>query len=278
MAAARSFVRRAQRVGVIGAAFVYMGAIEAFAYPLGLVTMTIAAALGPITLNFVSQLVPSQPSVGGDYFTFAALGIVATTATSGGLTAFQSPLDVATSTGRLENLLVEPIRWRLLPFGFAGWAILTTLAFLVFQFCLIVVLGADIDWTGLPSAVLIILGGIAAGHAVGVLSASVKILSKRSDPVLQLYVIASGLLSGAAFPIDLLPAPIRVLSYLLPQTYVISAVRRALMPNASTISGPTEQQAILLLIGFLVVVYPLGIWLFGRALEYARRVGTLAGY
>jgi ABC-2 type transport system permease protein len=106
----------------------------------------------------------------------------------------------------------------------------------------------------------------------------VKILAKRSDPIITLYTLAVGLLSGAAFPVSLLPTPIRIFSYCLPQTYVLSALRQVLMPGGDTISGPSAELAILLLIGFLVVVYPVGLWLFGRALEYARKIGTLAGY
>jgi ABC-2 type transport system permease protein len=111
-----------------------------------------------------------------------------------------------------------------------------------------------------------------------VLSASVKILSKRSDPILVLYTILTGLLSGAAFPVSLLPAPLRVISYILPQTYVLAATRKVLMPDGSSIAGPSAIQATLMLAGFLIVMYPLGLWVFGRALEVARRVGTLASY
>ena len=103
-------------------------------------------------------------------------------------------------------------------------------------------------------------------------------LSKRTDPIIALYTMASGLLSGATFPIELLPTPIRVLSYMLPQTYVISALRQLLMTDPEGIQGPNGPQAVALLALFLVIVYPLAFWLFGRALEYARRIGTLAGY
>jgi ABC-2 type transport system permease protein len=270
--------KRARRAWMIGAAFLWMGKIEAFAYPLGLAMGFLSQAVAPVALYFIGELVGPSPSVGGDYFTFALIGLVAGVAMLGGLSAFGGQLDVTISTGRVENLLVEPIAWRLLPFCFAGWPIVVTLVAIVLQIVIGLLLGATFNAAGIPLAIVVLLGAIAAGHAIGVLSASVKVLSKRTDPIIALYTMASGLLSGATFPIELLPTPVRVLSYMLPQTYVISALRQLLMTDPDGIQGPNGPQAVGLLALFLIVVYPLAFWLFGRALEYARRIGTLAGY
>jgi ABC-2 type transport system permease protein len=278
MNALRTLQTRIRRAWEICSAYVWMGATEMLAYPLSIVMMVIGLVIVPVVLYFVNQLVPSQPAVGGDYFTFAALGAIATGATRGGLSAFGGQLDNAVSTGRLENLLVEPIRWRVLPFALAGWPVMITAATMAIQTIIVIALGADIKWSGMPLAALILFGGVAASHAVGILAASVKILSKQSDPILTLYMLATDVLSGTAFPVDLLPAPLRALSYLLPQTYVLSAIRKVLMPDGDQIAGPSATTAVLLLCGFLVVMYPLSLWLFGRALEYGRKVGTLAGY
>ncbi len=278
MMAFRRVRNKLARASEIAGAFTWMGATESFAYPIGLVMTLVAVLLAPVGLYFVSQLVPPQPSVGGDYFTFASIGIVATTAMQGGLSAFGGQLDVTVSTGRLENLLVEPIRWRLLPFGLAGWTVALSVVTVLVQAILIVVLGAEFNTSGIPLAILLLLAGMASGHAVGILAGSIKVLSKRSDPILSLYNLAIGLLAGTAFPVSLLPAPVRVLSYCLPQTYVLSAVRRVLMVNGSSLTGPSAATATALLAVFLIIVYPLGLWLFGRSLEYARKIGTLAGY
>jgi ABC-2 type transport system permease protein len=278
MSAFRVLLRRGRRSWEVLSAFTWNSWTEVKAYPLGLLMTLIGVLVAPISLYFVGQLVPSQPSVGGDYFTFAAIGVLAATAMAGGLSAFGGQLDLAVQTGRLENLLVEPIRWRMLPFALAGWPVTQCVGTLVLQFAIVLAFGADINVTALPIAALLLIFGIASGHAVGVLAGSVKILSKRSDPILALYGIAVSLLSGVAFPVSLLPAPVRVLSYMLPQTYLLSALRKALMPDGGSIEGPSAPVAVLLLVVFLLIVYPLSLWLFGRALEFARKIGTLAGY
>jgi ABC-2 type transport system permease protein len=278
MSALLRFARQGRRAWEVMSTFTWNAWSEAKAYPLGLLMVFIGSVAAPIVLYFVGQLVPSQASVGGDYFTFAAIGVIASTAMSGGLAAFGGQLDVLVQSGRFENLLVEPIRWRVLPFALAGWPVTLCLLTMAIQSVVVLVLGADIKVEAIPLSVILLLGGIASGHAVGVLAGSVKVLSKRSDPIIALYTLAVGLLSGAAFPVSLLPAPIRVFSYALPQTYVLSALRQVLMPGGSSIEGPSAGLAVVLLTAFLVVVYPLGLFLFGRALEYARKIGALAGY
>jgi ABC-2 type transport system permease protein len=139
-------------------------------------------------------------------------------------------------------------------------------------------LGADFQLTAVPLAAFVLLLGVASGHAVGILAASVKVIAKRGDPIIGLYSLATGLLAGTTFPVQLLPVPLRVLSYCLPPTYVISALRRILMPEGDSLSGPTALQAILMLLVFLAIVYPLALWLYGRSLEFGRKMGLLAGY
>jgi len=59
---------------------------------------------------------------------------------------------------------------------------------------------------------------------------------------------------------------------------VIAVERRLLMTSSAHLSGPSALQGMLLLVAFLVVVYPVALWLYGRALEYGRKIGVLGGY
>ncbi|MEX2269024.1 MAG: hypothetical protein WEA75_10090, partial [Acidimicrobiia bacterium] len=69
-----------------------------------------------------------------------------------------------------------------------------------------------------------------------------------------------------------------VLSYFFPLTYVLAATRKVLMPGGDLVTGPSALEAVILLLVFLVVVYPIALWLFGRALDYGRKLGVLGGY
>ena len=111
-----------------------------------------------------------------------------------------------------------------------------------------------------------------------ILNAAWPLLAKRTDPVISIYTITAALVSGVYFPPKILPGPLRALSYLVPDTYVIATIRHLLLPGGDTIPAPTTGAAILGLLLLNAALYPLAIWLFGRSLEYGRRTGTLGGY
>ena len=275
IASARVPVRRGMRVLAV---FIWMGYQEALAYPLALVMTAVSLLSQPVIYYFVAQLVDSGQNVGGDYYTFVFLGFIVATMMNGALSAFSGQLDFLLGNGTFETLLVEPVSWRWLSFGMVVWPIFRTVATTLVIAVIGLALGADINFAQLPFALVIIILGVASAHAVGVLAASVKVLSKRADPVLSLYQLGMTVLSGVAFPVSLLPEVLRWLSYCLPMTYVLTAVRKLLMSDGGSISGPSPAQSVLLLLAFLAVVYPLGLWLYGRSLEYGRKLGVLAGY
>jgi ABC-2 type transport system permease protein len=267
-----------RRGGQVASAFIWMGYKEMLAYPLGFFITQISAVVSTLVYYFIAQLVLSGPNVGGDYYSFVVIGIVALQVMSVGLSAFTVGLDYIIQQGRFESFLVEPINWRILPFGLAAWPILVNLMTAFAMFVVAVLLGAEFRWDAIPLALVILVLGAAANHAVGVLAASVKVLAKRGDPVVGLYTLATTLLSGAIFPIALLPEVLRWISYCLPPTYVLSALRKILLPGSASLPGPSAGQAILLLLAFMAVLYPLAMFLYARALEYGRRMGLLAGY
>jgi ABC-type multidrug transport system permease subunit len=85
-------------------------------------------------------------------------------------------------------------------------------------------------------------------------------------------------LAGQYFNIELLPAPLRFLSYTIPATYVNIGLRRTMMPAGDTLPGATIEEAVIALVVFNVVMYPIAIWVFGRSMEYGRKMGLLSGY
>jgi ABC-2 type transport system permease protein len=88
------------------------------------------------------------------------------------------------------------------------------------------------------------------------------------------FVIQSVLLliSGVYYPISILPEWMQVLSHLSPATYVLDAVRGALIDGR----GLDELWGDFLpLVVMAIVLIPLGLWAFGRAERYAKRTGKL---
>lgn len=269
---------RLRRGFQIARAFFDMGFSTAIAYPLSM-TMSVLQPLVPVvTFFFVAQLVTDGPSVGGDYFTFVVIGYLVMQSYAGALGGFTHEMQTAVQQGRFEMLLVEPVRWSLLPFGLAEWQLASRVAFASLAGGVSLLLGAQIAWGGFPLALVVFVLGMMASLAIGILAGAVGVLSKRSNPVLAVYTLVAGILAGVAFPIELLPTPIRALSWLIPHTYSITAIRRLLLPEGSGVPGPTVGQAIIALTVFNILFYPVLLWVYGRLMDVGRRTGVLHGY
>ena len=275
----KTLVRKIRRARQVTGAFWRIDFIKATNYPLALVMKGLSAFIPVFTFVFVARLVDDNgPDVAFDYYTFVVIGVVTMYILAATLNSFGNDMLELVTQGQLEMFLVEPVRWGLLPFAMTPWAAFQAFATSAVMVLLSIPLGAEYRLEALPVAILIILLGLAATLAIGILGASIKILSKRADPVLALYTIAASVLSGVFFPVESLPQWLRALAWVIPHTYVIQALRRVLMPQGAVLPGPTAWQAVTALSIFSLVFYPIALWVYGRILDYGRKIGALSGY
>jgi len=271
-------VRR--RVGSRGvaAAFVRMGIQATISYPMSFVLSQSGLVIGVVSVFFLSRIVRSGPNLGGDYLGFVVVGILGQMLVSAALQGVSQQLDEAIQQGRLEMLLIEPLRWWFIPLGLAIWPVVLMLGQVALVLVVALALGVSIVPLGLVEAVPLLALGVLSGLAMGLLAASVRILAKRSDPIWLVYNIVSGLVAGTAVPINVLPAPLRALSWLLPTMYVESGLRKLVLPHAAAVYGPSPLWASLALLLAVVPLALAGIVAFNRSVDLGRRLGVLAGY
>ena len=270
---------RLRRGWQVARAFIEVDLIDATNYPLAIVMKGLSAFVPVVTFKFVADLMGDNgPDVAFDYYTFVVIGLITMSLLAATLNSFGNALLRLVTQGQLEMYLVEPVPWRMLPFFMLPWPGLVALGTAAMMVGLSVPFGADYVLSSVPAAIVIVILGLIATLAVGILGASVRVLSKRADPVLSLYTIAASILSGAFFPVEELPEWLQALSWLIPHTYVIQALRRVLMPEGAVLEGASAGQAMIALIIFAVVLHPIALWFFGRTLEYGRKIGALSGY
>jgi len=274
-----SELHQSRKVGLasISSAFLRMDIIEDVSYPLSLILGELGVVAPLFISYFIGELVPSSPEIGSDYFTFAVIGLCVSTILQAALGGFGGSLQRAQNRGTFETLLVEPVPWIFLPFAMNLWRVILgfiggTLIFLIGW-----ALGAEYVFSGIPAFVLLLILGVCASMGIGILAASLMVLAKRSQPVLTLYGLAASLLAGALFSVDQLPPFLRALSWAIPHTYVINAARTVLMEDPGSFSISFGGASIALTL-FNVVVFTIGLWLFHRSLQYARKMGMLSGY
>lgn len=257
-------------------AFVRMEFIEEISYPLTF-AFTLLRSLMPLLLSFfIGQLI-RDARVGGDYLTYVTIGLGVTAMLQGALVGFGGILQQAFMRGNLETYLVEPVPWTVLPVAMNTWALLLGVFNGLALMVLGIALGANLDYGSLLPFTALILLGLIATTAIGILSASVLMLTLKSQPILVVYGLAASLLAGSVFSVSQLPIWLRIFSFAIPHTYVINGSRSLLMRDPGSFEMSFGTAALVLAI-FSLVAMPIGLWLFRRSLEFARKMGMLSGY
>ena len=149
--------------------------------------------------------------------------------------------------------------------------------------------GAEFRFDHLPLVVLLTFITLVIGYGMGLISASMFYLfdfKQQNEPfrfIVEQVLVA--IVAGTYYPPTVLPLPFQWVAAALPQTYANDALRRLLSPGAD-LNAPTllahwltgwgaVTTDLVMLVGMLAILFPLGWWLSPLGIEKARRNGTL---
>lgn len=248
-------------------------------YQMRLALQFVDMAVIAIAIYFVSIMVEEPSSLaeyGGNYFDFALVGLAVTSFAGVGLASFGESLAREQNTGTIDLLLASPAPIPSLMVGmFALPFVLATLQIAGLLGIGIGIIGSGIPLGGLLMSIPVLLLTTATFAAVGVAIGGMMLLVKRGDPISGPFYQASMLLSGVIVPVDLLPRFLEVISWMLPATWGIRAVRELLLADAGWQDVATET---LVLTGFTVVMLPASVLVYRWCLRAAVRTGVLGSY
>lgn len=251
---------------------------EALTYKFSFVSSFVGILLSSATFYFVAKLVPpGTPSLGpfgGDYFSFAVVGV----AFSSLLGMFQEGLSAvvrsAQVSGTLEALLVTPASIPTVLFGSSLYSLLLQV------FRTLLHLGVALAFFGMTLGRVNGLGVLSVGVltvlcflGIGILSASFILVYKTGNPFGWILGTVSGLLGGVVFPVALLPPWIRWVSSLLPVTYALDGMRKSLLASASFAEVLPDIAALAV---FNIILLPASLLAFRLAVRKAKKDGTLS--
>lgn len=140
---------------------------------------------------------------------------------------------------------------------------------------------------GILAFIAILIPALVAALGLGLAAAgTVYTLDARGDqdPVRFAVETIAGLVAGVYFPIQVLPAWLQWLGYLVPHTYAIAGMRRALFSGSSLPPlpvvthlplSPTAADFLILVI-YATIALPLGWKTFKHGLALARSDGRLS--
>lgn len=236
----------------------------------------VSIAMAVAMFFFLGRLVGEAEQLAafeGGYFEFVIIGLVVMQYSQACVNSFSQSMQRAQADGTLEILLSTATR---LPTLLTG-TLLVPLLLASVEASLFLVVGAvfgqlDFRFGEVALSGILLLLTLGTFAAIGILSATVIVLTKRGDPFSSLALQASNLLAGAVFPVAVLPPALQLLSKLVPATYGLRGVRTVMLADGGVADVAFEM---LVLVGFNVVLLPVATWSLSRALRIARVTGTL---
>lgn len=234
-----------------------------------------------LTFYYLAQMlgtaaVPYLEPYGGDYFSFVLIGIAFSNYLMTGLSSFAGSIRNEQMMGTLEAMLVTPTKTSSIITFSSLWSfIFASFRVLIYLLMGVLVFNVEMNDANFIGAIVVIFLTILCFSSLGIISASFIMVFKRGDPINWVFNMASGLLGGVLYPIAVLPEWLQNLSYLLPITYSLRAMRLALLQGMPMEAFATDIIALMI---FSAVMLPIGMVIFRYAVKRAKQDGTLTQY
>ncbi len=248
-----------------------------FAFAMGLFGILFNVAIFYYLAQLVSEArVPGFRKYGTDFFPFILIGIAFRGYLGVALLQFGNSLRSEQMMGTLEMLLATPLKVSTLIAASASFTFLYQTVTVAGYLLIGLLMGSlSLARMNLPVATLVMVPTIATFAAVGMISAAFLMTFKRGDPVNFFLNAGATLFGGVFFPVEVLPDSLQLISRVLPITYSLQAMRKALLAGAGI--GEVSSELLVLTV-FALVLVPLGLSVFGAALRKARRDGTVGQF
>ncbi len=252
-------------------AFLRRDLVTDLSYKVSFAIEAIDIAIGVAAFFFLSRLLGADPQ-GYDPFEFILVGIAVNGALSTTLASFANGIEGDSGSKSLKALLVTPTSPQALVVLSSLYPILRASLDLLLYVVGGLAFGLSFASVNVGGALLVFALSLLAFASLGVLSAAYTLVLKKGEPILWLSGALSWLLGGVFFPVDLLPAALQQAAQLLPITHALEALRALLLSGADLAAVSTH---VIVLAGFAFVGLPLAMVVFGTAVRWGQRSGTL---
>jgi len=255
--------------------FLKRGFVHNTSYRLNFSLAIVNVLVGLISYYFLSRVVRLSGEYADNPAGFIIAGTTLMTFVTVALASYAGSIRSEMFLGTIEHwLLSVSSLTRLVALStlweFAWPLITTVITFTILALAIGVHFNPD-----LLTALLFFLLTVVVMSGFGLISAGIIMVSKIGDPLSTAWGIVTSLLSGALFPISVLPAWLQGVSHGLPTYYAVNGMRAALIHHHSVAQ---ELHPMLILLAFAVCTVPLGILAFRLGFERARAQGTLAQF
>lgn len=261
--------------------FLKRDALIAISYRTAFVTQLVGNLLILAVFYFIGKLfegaeIESLGRYGGNYAAFLLIGIALTDSLGVSVSTFAAQIREGQMTGALEATLMSPVKlWRILVYSSLWSYILSALRFVLYLALGLLFFSVDLEQADLGASLLVFALTVFAFAGLGMIWASIVMLVKRGEAILNLLGGAFMLLGGVMFPIAVLPQWLQFFSSLIPLTYGLEGMRLALLQGY----GITQLVDTIFALGvFAVVLITLGLMSFNASVWLVKERGSLTQF
>jgi ABC-2 type transport system permease protein len=262
-------------------AFLRRDFLIAASYRTAFVADLIGVFLKVVTFYYIGAVFDSGANkalaaFGHNYFAFLIIGLALTDFVATSLDTFSTSIRESQMAGTLEVVLLSPIRLTEMVVYSSIWPyVFTAIRFAAYVGFGWLLFGLPIDPQGLAAAFIVLLLTILCFAPLGIVSAAIIMVFKKGA-WFQILISATGMiLGGVAYPTSVLPWWASAVSYYLPLTHAVNAMREALL-NGRGLAGIGGD--VLFLLAFSAVLTPVSLWIFSLAVSRTKQLGTLTQY
>ena len=234
-----------------------------------------------VVFYFIAQLIdPGQlPTYGGKtptYLAFVVVGLVINLTAGVLLHQVAAQLRQEQLMGTLDALMSTPTSGATLQIGSVAYTLLfVPIRAAILIGAIAIGFGLDLEPNGLGPTLMLLVAFLPFTWGIGLGSAAVVVTFRRGAGATGLLLTMLGLISGAVFPIALLPPLLQTIAEWNPFALAIDGVREALIGGTGW--GPALD-AMVRLVPLSFASLAIGILSFKAAIGRERRRGTLGHY
>lgn len=261
-------------------AFIKKDAIISVSYKMQFAFQFLQIFFSITIIYFIGKMVTATGSVnalkpyGGDYFSFALIGIAVNSFLRAGLVSITNDIRQTMNQGTLEAMCATPTNYTWLMFCASLWQFLfETIRIASYFLIAIMVFGLQFENANWPTAILAMMLTAPIFLMLGINSCSILVVVKRGDPINWVFSSAGALLAGTMFPVSVLPNWLQTVSHYFPLTHSLHAARKSLLTGASF---SQVKSSLLILFAFTIILIPITIAVNHICMNYAKKRGAFS--
>jgi len=246
-------------------------------FALGLLSLFLNVAQMAFLAVFLSggNSLPQLEQYGGNLLNYLVSGTIFMSVVSWAISSYQSTIQSEQQMGTLPYLLCSPGSVIGVLFLSSLWTIIWTLFTSSLGLFLTATLFQARLEVNLTATLLVLVLTIVTLGGIGLASGGIILVTKQGDPISWIFTTVASFTSGVVFPLDILPAWLQTVGQMMPTTYAMRALRKALLVGADLAEIWPDIRILLLM---ALVTVPLGLLVFHLGYHRSRVEGSLFEY